>query len=191
MYRPVVASTYRDMNLFVDDDGRAYALYAGEENYTLHIVRLNDDWTAPERPMIEGKTWIRTLIRGHREAPAPFKYRGKYYLITSGATGWNPNPAQYAVADRMLGDWKPIANPFIGAGSEITFGSQSTFVLPVPGKSGSFIYLGDRWNPQDLADSRYVWLPFQMKPDGTFEVRWRDSWEPKERRSRPSGDGKR
>jgi hypothetical protein len=30
-----------------------------------------------------------------------------------------------------------------------------------------------------------------MKPDGTFEVRWRDSWEPKELRSRPSGDGKR
>lgn len=180
MHRPVAASTYRDMNLFVDDDGSAYALYAGEENYTLHIVRLNADWTAPEQPMVEGETWLRTLIRGHREAPAPFKHRGKYYLITSGATGWNPNPGQYAVADRMLGPWKAVTNPFVGAGKEITFGSQSTFVLPVPGKPGSFIYLGDRWNPQNLSDARYVWLPFQMKEDGAFEIAWRDAWEPKE-----------
>lgn len=180
MHRPIARSTYRDMNLFVDDDGRAYALYAGEENYTLHIVRLNPDWTAPEQPMVENRTWVRTLIRAHREAPAPFKYRGKYYLITSAATGWDPNPARYAVADRMLGPWTMMPNPFVGAGSEITFGSQSTFVLPVPGKPGSFVYLGDRWNPQNLADARYIWLPFEIKPDGAFEIRWRDSWEPKE-----------
>ncbi len=180
MHRPVEKSTYRDMNLFVDDDGRAYAIYAGEENFTMHIVRLNDEWTAPEQPMVEGKTWIRTLIRAHREAPAPFKHNGKYYMITSAATGWNPNRANYAVADSMLGQWKIVGDPFVGPGSEITFGSQSTFVLPVPGKPGSFIYMGDRWNPQNLADARYVWLPFQMKPDGSFEFHWRDSWEPKE-----------
>jgi len=180
MHRPVTSSTYRDMNLFVDDDGRAYAIYAGEENYTMHIVRLNEEWTAPEQPMVEGKTWIRTLIHGHREAPAPFKHNGKYYMITSGATGWDPNPGQYAVADSMLGRWQVVANPFVGAGREITFGSQSTFVLPVAGKPGNFIYLGDRWNPQNLADARYVWLPFQMKEDGTFEIHWRDSWEPQE-----------
>jgi hypothetical protein len=180
IHRPVESSTYRDMNLFVDRDEQAYALYAGEENYTLHIVRLNRDWTAPEQPMVEGKTWIRTLIRGHREAPAPFIHNGKYYLITSAATGWNPNPASYAVADSLLGEWKPVTNPFVGTGREITFGSQSTFVLPVPGKPGSFVYLGDRWNPQNLSDARYVWLPFRMKGDGTFEITWRDRWEPKD-----------
>lgn len=179
MFRPVAQSTYRDMKLFVDD-GRAYALYAGEENYTLHIVRLSDDWTQPEQPMVEGQTWIRTLIRAHREAPAPFKYNGKYYLLTSAATGWDPNAANYATADRMLGDWKLQTNPFVGAGREITFGSQSTLVLPAPGKPGRFVYLGDRWNPQNLADARYLWLPFEMKPDGTFEITWRDEWEPKD-----------
>lgn len=178
MHRPVESSTYRDMNLFADDDGRAYALYAGEENYTLHIVRLNDDWTAPEQPMVEGKTWIRTLVRHHREAPAPFKHEGRYYLITSAATGWAPNAARYAVADSLLGEWKPMGNPFVGAGRDVTFGSQSTFVLPVPGKPGHFIYMGDRWNQQDLADSRYVWLPFAMNRDGTFEVPWKDAWRP-------------
>ncbi|BCM92556.1 hypothetical protein IAD21_04438 [Abditibacteriota bacterium] len=178
--RPVEKSTYRDMNLFVDDDGHAYAIYAGEENYTMHIVRLNDEWTAPEMPMVEGKTWIRTLIRAHREAPAPFKYNGKYYMITSAATGWDPNAANYAVADSMLGDWKIMPNPFVGPANDITFGSQSTFVLPVPGKPASFVYLGDRWNPSDLADARYVWLPFEMKPDGSFEIPWRANWSPQD-----------
>ncbi len=43
--------TYRDMNLFVDDDGKAYALYASEGNWTLYIVRLNDEYTGPETPV--------------------------------------------------------------------------------------------------------------------------------------------
>ncbi len=179
-FRPVESSTYRDMNLFVDDDGKAYSIYAGEENYTMHIVRLNDSWTEPERPMVEGKTWIRTLVKGHREAPAPFKHQGKYYMITSAATGWNPNAAAWAVADSMLGEWKAMGNPFVGDGAGTTFQSQSTFVLPVAGKPGRFIYMGDRWMPKDLAKSPYVWLPFEMKEDGGFEIMWRESWSPGE-----------
>lgn len=178
--RPVEKSTYRDMNLFVDDDGEAYAIYAGEGNLTMHIVRLNEEWTAPQQPMVEGQTWIRTFVKAYREAPAPFKYNGKYYMITSAATGWAPNAANYAVADSMLGEWKSMPNPFVGAGNEITFGSQSSFVLPVTGKPGRFIYIGDRWNPANLHDSRYIWLPFEMKPDGSFEIPWRESWKPGE-----------
>ena len=35
----------RDMTLFVDDDGKAYHIHAAEENYTLHISELTDDYT--------------------------------------------------------------------------------------------------------------------------------------------------
>lgn len=108
------------------------------------------------------------------------QHGGKYYMITSAATGWDANPANYAVADSMLGAWTIQPNPFVGAAREITFGSQSTFVLPVEGKPGHFIYVGDRWTPSNLADARYVWLPFGMKADGSFEVAWRESWEPKQ-----------
>src|SRR5208283_3789121 len=34
----------RDMNLFVDDDGTAYHIHASEENATLHISQLSDDY---------------------------------------------------------------------------------------------------------------------------------------------------
>ncbi len=35
----------RDMNLFVDIDGKAYHIHSSEENSTLHISQLNDDFT--------------------------------------------------------------------------------------------------------------------------------------------------
>jgi len=60
-------------------------------------------------------------------------------------------------------------------GAETTFDSQSTYVLPVPGKE-AFIYMGDRWLKDNLADSRYVWLPFRMREDGSLTLQWRDEW---------------
>lgn len=63
----------RDMNLFVDDDGKAYHIYASEENSTLHISQLSDDYLSHP-----GK-YIRVFISRFREAPAIFKYNSKYY----------------------------------------------------------------------------------------------------------------
>jgi hypothetical protein len=168
--------TVRDMNLFVDDDGRAYVFYSSEDNWTMYVVRLNDEFTGPETPAVQNKTFARILVRDMREAPAPFKHNGRYYLITSACTGWKPNEAGYAVADNILGPWKKLGNPCVGAEAKTTFGAQSTFVLPAPGQPGSFIFMADRWNPQDLPDSRYVWLPFTIQTDGTFSIEWRERW---------------
>lgn len=177
MQQKQLGGTYRDMNLFVDDDGRAYAFYSSEGNWTMYVVRLNKEFTGPEEPTIEGKTWARVFVRQMREAPAPFKHNGKYYVVTSGCTGWAPNPASYAVADDILGPWKTMGNPATGEGAKTTFNSQSTFVLPVPNKPGRFIYMGDRWKPSDLPDSRYIWLPLTAQSDGTVEFSWKDEWQ--------------
>ncbi len=174
--RPVADSTYRDMNLWVDDDGKAYVFYSGEGNATMHVVRLNDDYTAPEMPMVEGETWARMFVGKQREAPAPFKWHGKYYIISSACTGWAPNAANYAIADSPLGPWKEFDNPCVGEGKNTTFTSQSTYVYPLGGDR--FMYMGDRWKPDNLADSRYIWLPFTIKPDGTFTLEWNDGWKP-------------
>ena len=57
----------------------------------------------------------------------------------------------------ILGDWTSLGNPCLG-GSEMeiaqTFGAQSTFVLPAPGRPGRFIFMADQWNPEDLSSSR-------------------------------------
>ncbi len=79
----------RDMNVFVDDDGKAYHVFSAEENFTLDIAELTDDYTGHT-----GK--FSRVYAGHQtEAPAIFKRNGIYYLIGSGTTGWNPNPARW------------------------------------------------------------------------------------------------
>jgi hypothetical protein len=173
-----LGGTYRDMALFQDDDGSAYAFYASENNKTLYVVRLNREFTGPEEPVVKGKTWDRVLVDQLREAPAPFKHAGKYHLITSGCTGWAPNAATYAVAGNVLGPYEQKGNPCTGKDAGKTFYAQSTFVLPAPGKKpGDFIFLADRWFKDKLEDSRYVWLPFRMKEDGGFEIAWQDRWD--------------
>jgi hypothetical protein len=92
----------RDLTLFVDDDGCAYHVYASEDNGTLHISRLSDDYLSPA-----GK-FIRVLPGRFNEAPAMLKYDGKYFLFTSDCTGWAPNPARLLVADAIFGEWREL-----------------------------------------------------------------------------------
>lgn len=178
-YRPIGEETFRDMNLFVDDDGTAYVFYSSENNATMYIVKLADDYLSHAEPLVEGKTWAKAFEGMYREAPAPFKHEGRYYVITSGCTGWAPNQAQLAVADHPLGPWQVLGNPLRGPSAELTFFGQSTFVFKPDGApEGWFVFMADRWNSENLADSRYIWLPFQMDGRGTVEIRWRDSWSP-------------
>ena len=155
----------RDMTVFKDDDGKAYLVYSSENNNTMHVCLLNDDYFTPL------KTYSRILENRRREAPAMFKSDGKYYLITSDCTGWSPNAASYAVADNPLGPWKEYDNPCKGKGAATTYEAQSTYVLPVNGKKNSFIFMADRWNKTNLPDSRYIWLPLLVK-DGKPEINW-------------------
>jgi beta-galactosidase len=159
----------RDMTLFTDDDGKAYEIYSSRENYDLRITELTNDWLA-------ATTKDTLLFSKHREAPALFKYQNKYYLITSGCTGWAPNKADLHVAVSPWGPWQEIGgNPMEGANADSTFGSQSAYIQPVMNKKGHFIFMADKWNPKDLRDSRYVWLPVQLK-NNELKIEWLPSW---------------
>ena len=146
----------RDMTVFKDDDGAAYLFYSSRDNTELHISPLTEDYLHITASM------KRILIRRHREAPAVFKHQGTYYMITSGCSGWAPNRALAHAADSIMGPWETLGNPCVGGNRFYrltTFLSQSTFVLPLPGLPGTFIFMADRWSPSNLRDSRYVWLP--------------------------------
>jgi hypothetical protein len=166
----------RDMGLFVDEDGTAYHIHAAEENLTLHLSELTDDYQD-----FTGR-YMRILPAGHNEAPALFKYKGKYYLLSSGCTGWEPNAARMAVADSIWGPWTHLGNPCKGInpnndlGPEKTFGGQSTFVIPVQGKPHAFIAMFDQWRPENPIDGRYLWLPIQFTDDGP-RIEWMSRWD--------------
>lgn len=161
----------RDMTLYVDDDGKAYHIHASEENLTLHIAELSVDYLD-----FSGK-YIRVLPAGHNEAPSIFKHNGKYFMITSGCTGWAPNAARLLTSGSVMGEWEYVKNPCTGEGAGLTFQSQSTFILPVQGKKDAFIFMGDRWNPDNAIDGRYVWLPVQFDEAGLPYLKWLDEWD--------------
>ncbi len=162
----------RDMTLFVDDDGTAYHIYASEDNGTLHISQLSDDYLKP------AGRYVRVLPGGFNEGPAMLKYRGRYFLFTSGCTGWAPNAARLLGADSIWGPWEELGNPCLGGGAQIanTFESQSTFVLPVAGHPDAYIFMADRWRPQNAIDGRYVWLPVEFH-HGVPMIGWHEAWD--------------
>ncbi len=160
----------RDMTIYVDDDGKAYHIYSSEDNLTLQIAELTDDY--------QGHTgkYIRVAPAGHNEAPAIFKKDGVYWMITSGCTGWDPNAARMFSSRSIWGPWTQHPNPCIGKDADKTFFSQSTYILPVQGKKDAFIFMADRWTPRHPSNARYIWLPIQFK-DGIPFLKWMDKWD--------------
>src|SRR5690606_35911265 len=122
---------------FVDPaDGTGYMISAANENADLHVYRLTPDFTAIAElvQILWPESW--------REAPAMFERNGVYFLLTSGATGWEPNQQKYATAPSPRGPWSGLSD----VGSEYAYDSQTAFVLPVQGeRETSYLYLGDRW----------------------------------------------
>ncbi len=160
----------RDMTLYVDDDGKAYHIYSSEENLTLQIAELTDDYQGHS-----GK-YIRLFPGGHNEAPALFKHDGTYWMITSGCTGWEPNEARLFSASSIWGPWKQHLHPFIGKGAEKTFGGQSTFVIST--LENRFVFMADVWKPESLMYSKYIWLPIGFDDTGKPVIEWKESWNP-------------
>jgi hypothetical protein len=160
-FRPLGTHMSRDITLY-NDNGTAYMISAADENYDLHIYRLTADFLNVST--LVGNFWN----DAHREAPALFKRGSTYFMLTSGATGWNPNQAKYATASSISGPWTGWTNT--GDGS--TFRSQPTYVLPV---GNSFLYLGDRWAGAwggPVNDSQYVWLPISFPSATSMSLTW-------------------
>lgn len=157
----------RDMTVY-NDNGTAYLISATQVNADLNIYRLSPDFLSVE-------SLVTTLWDNqYREAPAIFKRGSTYFLLTSGATGWNPNQAKYATATSIAGPWSALTN----VGNANTFQSQSTYVLPVQGTSGtSYLYMGDRWAGAwggPVNTSEYVWLPISFPSSTSMSLSWYD-----------------
>ena len=163
----------RDMTLYKDTDGKAYHFFASEDNSTLHIAELTEDYLD-----YTGRWW-RMAEKDWTEAPAICKKDGWYYLIGSGCTGWRPNAARCYRAKSVTGPWERLGNPCKGInpanghGPELTWGAQSNYILQAP--DGKYIAMFDIWQPTNQVDSRLVWLPMVFEKDNTISIEWTDS----------------
>lgn len=154
----------RDIGLFQDADGSAYLLSEDRVN-GLRIDALSADYLSVTRSV---------ALLPDMEAPAIAWSHGVYFLFCSHLTGWNTNDNQFATAASLAGPWTALAN-FEPTGSN-TFNSQTTYVLPVSGSAGTtYIYMGDRWVPNNLSTSTYIWLPLTLSGNSA-SLAWHDQW---------------
>jgi hypothetical protein len=165
-YNPL-GNESRDMTVFQDTDGTAYLIYATENNYDLNIDKLSSDY------LTDTGTVYTFNIRW--EAPGMIKVKGRYYLIDSSPTGWAPNANVYVSATSLSGPWTTPAS--LAPNSPNTYDSQDAYILPVNGLLGTtYIYMGDRWDPTALGNSRYIWLPLTFS--GTdISISYYDAWK--------------
>ena len=133
-----------DFDLVVAPDGKAY-YYFERVHSELICADLTSDYT--DVTGYYSTHFPRPYPPFVREAPAHFMRNGKHYLITSGTTGYWPNPSEIAVADSWHGPYRLLGNPHPGDASNTSFHSQISSVFKVPGKRDLYIACADRWVP--------------------------------------------
>lgn len=133
-----------DFDLALDtENGDAY-IYFEADHETLLVAKLNEEFTNVQgEPSIVYDVLKPPLTR---EAPAHFMRNGKHYLITSGMTGYCPNPTEIAVADDWMGPFTVMGDPCVDDASSASFNSQPSHVFRVEG-TDTYVMMADRWVP--------------------------------------------
>ena len=136
-----------DFDLAVAPDGKAYYYFERVHSETI-CADLTADYTDvtgyysthfphPHPPYV-------------REATAHFIRGGKHYLLTSGTTGYLPNPSEVAMADTWHGPYTVLGNLHPEDDTQTSYHSQISSVFKVEGKKDLYIAVADRWVPNRM-----------------------------------------
>lgn len=126
------------------EDGKAY-LFSERPHVTIYCADLNTEYTDATGMYTEHFPHI--APPASREAPVHFMRNGLHYLITSGTSGYHPNPSEVPVSELWHGPWRVQGNPHVNDNSRTSFNSQITSVFKHPFKKDLYIALADRWMP--------------------------------------------
>lgn len=143
IYKPLQMDT-GDFTLVVDDKtDKAYFIF-DRPHFEVVCATLSDTYTEVSGEYSEHYKELYPPFS--REAPAYFKKDDKHYLITSGTSGYYPNPSQVCEFKDFHGEYKDLGDPCIGDVDKTSFYGQFTCVLKVPNKD-LYIAMADRWKP--------------------------------------------
>lgn len=136
-----------DFDLVVAPDGKAYYYFERVHSETI-CADLTADYT--DVTGYYSTHFPRPYPPYVREATAHFLRRGKHYLITSGTTGYLPNPSEVAMGPSWHGPFEVLGDPCPDDKSQTTYHAQISSVFKVPGKKDLYIACGDRWAPGEM-----------------------------------------
>ena len=161
----------RDITVFQEPDSdRAFVFHCGDWNKTAYLSELNDEYTG-----FTGLC-IAQLENQEREGLTLMRRDGIYYCVSSGCTGWDPNPLLYATTRFLEVPMQLRDNPCEGEGYRTGFDGQSTWIFEA---GGTYYLMLDHWHPDDLRASCYSILPIDFDEKGRMTVAWRDEFDPK------------
>lgn len=157
-----------DQNLFVDEDGTGYIVYAewGISGGDLVVERLTNDY-------LSGTGEYVRVGAHHSEAPSLFKHGGAYYIIASTPPNWayGRSATTYFTASTPLGRWSRPKEI-----SRESCGGQAAHVAQLPTSNGGSWYLFqlDLWINSDgggagdanQAPAPQFWTPLSFNRDG-------------------------
>lgn len=156
----------RDCNVFVDDNGQAYFISTIEENTHLGLFKLSDDY-------LDATEYVELFKNQRREAPAIVKVNGKYYMLSSACSGWDPNQCRLSISQSLQSGWSGLKN----LGNTIAFDTQPASILTVKGsKATTYLFVGDRWQDPALPESKTIIFPISFTDDGCVYT-YRDQFD--------------
>jgi len=171
-----------DMNVFKDDDGKAYVIYCDHETvatkfapgangrYAVRIDSLSGDYLSSNK---DGVYAFDKAV----EAPILIKYKGKYIAVGSGVHGWAGSETVCSVADSPLGKYKKQDN----ISEKKTWNSQVTDLIYLK-ESDTVMALCDQWwipDKSDINKSRYLFLELYLEPKaGKVKMKYHEKWNP-------------
>ncbi|KAJ7293808.1 galactan 1,3-beta-galactosidase [Mycena rebaudengoi] len=163
-WRPLGVES-RDMGVFQDDDAAqtSYLLFASDNNQNFKIARMDTNY-------YNLTAQVNVISASTLESPGIIKRNGVYNLFASHTTGWAPNPNKFFTSSSLSSPFSAQAD--LAPTAVRTFFSQNAFDMPL-GTNG--IYMGDRWRPELLGSSRYIWLPISWA-SGRPQLVWADVW---------------
>ena len=136
-----------DFDLAAAEDGKGYYYFERAHTETI-CADLTDDYT--DVTGYYSTHFPRKYPPYVREATSHFMRKGMHYLITSGTTGYYPNPSEVAVAHTWHGPYTVIGNPHPEDKTNTSFHSQISSVFKVEGKKDLYIAVADRWLPIEM-----------------------------------------
>ncbi|MCL2517162.1 MAG: family 43 glycosylhydrolase [Oscillospiraceae bacterium] len=150
-----------DFDLVVAPDGKAYYYFERVHSETI-CADLTNDYT--DVTGYYSTHFPRKCPPFVREATSHFYRNELHYLVTSGTTGYLPNPTEVAVGDTWHGPYRVLGNPHPDDGTNTSYHSQIASVFKVPNKKDLYIAVADRWMPEnmDLKYEEYVAVFEQM-----------------------------
>lgn len=165
-----------DFDMVVDPETGIGYLYVELDHKEVIVCKLTDDYTNVTNEHAVIYTGLRPPLA--REGVTHFIHNGKHYLLTSGMTGYVPNPSEVAVADDWMGPFTVLGDPHVDDTSSASFNSQASCAFQVSG-TDQIIVMADRWVPEYvMTKERYdvMLRAIAAHSDRSIKVSLKDMW---------------